>query len=301
MKLLKFNFEPLVTIGIPTYNRPIELHKAIEASISQSYKNLEIIISDNSSTDPMVERLCLEYVKKDNRITYVRHIQNYGPQFNYKYVLENANGKYHMFLADDDWLSENYIFECVNILENSDFSIVFGDMNFYDINYSFIRTCPQISFEEDRASERMEKYCKTAIQSCLSYGLVRLEDVKSLLRNGIPRLPEDWIYMLKILYIGKGKHLPNISYNALNNGSSKDIDGLKKVFNLPHLTQDNFWQIMAENIVESILYDEFYQTRLEKSERISLALQVNNALMKNDMKPNIISRVINKLRRIYGK
>lgn len=298
---MKSNFEPLVTIGIPTYNRPIELHKAIETSINQSYKNLEIIISDNSSPDSMVERLCLEYVKKDNRITYVRHIQNYGPQFNYKYVLENANGKYHMFLADDDWLSENYILECVNILENSDFSIVFGDMKFYGIDYSFLKTCPQVSFEEDNASERMEKYCKTAIQSCLSYGLVRLEDVKSLLQNDIPRLPEDWIYMLKILYIGKGKYLPNISYNALNNGSSKDIEGLRKAFNLPHLTQDNFWQIMSENIVESILYDEFYQTRLDKNERISLALKLNNALMQNDIKPSFLTRVKNKLRRIYGK
>lgn len=301
MKSLKSNSEPLVTIGIPTYNRPIELQKAIEASINQSYRNLEIIISDNCSPDPKVEELCREYADKDHRIKYTKHHQNLGPQFNYKFVLENANGKYHIFLADDDWLSENYIFECVNILENSNYSIVFGEMNFYNENYSFIKSCHQVSFDTNIAHERMEIYCKTAIQSCLSYGLVRLRDVKNLLSNDVPRLPEDWIYMLKILYIGRGKYLPNISYNALNNGSSKDIEGLRKAFNLPHLTHDNFWQLMAENIVESILYDEFYQTRLDKSERISLALKVNNALMINNIKLTLLQRIKRKLLRILKR
>lgn len=293
--------EPLVTIAIPTYNRPKEIIKAVESAMHQTYRNLEIFISDNCSPDEQVEQICRKYAQEDKRIRYIRQPENKGPLHNYNYLLENATGQYHIYLADDDWLSENYIFECVNILENSDFSIVFGDMKFYGIDYSFLRACPQVSFEDDNANERIKKYCLTAIGSCLSYGLVKTELVKHTLQNTQPRLPEDWIYMIKILFSGKGKYLPQISYNALNNGASKNIEGLRKFFNLPHLNEKNFWSLMAENIVESILYDEFYQTRLEKSERIFLALQTNNALMKNDIKPNIISRIINKLRRIYGK
>lgn len=290
--------EPLVTIAIPTYNRPKEIINAIESAIHQTYNNLEIFISDNCSPNEQVEQICRKYANKDKRIRYIRQPQNKGPLSNYNYLLENANGKYHIYLADDDWLSENYIFECVNILENSDYSIVFGDMKFYDTDYSFIRTCPQVSFEEENPNERMNKYSLTAIESCLSYGLVRTSLVKDTLQNTQPRLPEDWIYMVKILFSGKGKYLPQISYNALNNGASKSIEGLRKFFNLPHLNDNNFWQLMAENIVESILYDEFYQTRLNKSERISLALQINNTLMQNDIKPNIVTKVKNKLKRI---
>ena len=293
--------EPLVTIAIPTYNRPKEIVKAIESAINQTYQNLEIFISDNCSSDEQVEQICRKYAQEDKRIRYVRQTENKGPLHNYNYLLENATGKYHIYLADDDWLSENYIFECVNILENSDFSVVFGDMKFYDTDYSFIRTCPQVSFEEDNPTERIKKYSLTAIGSCLSYGLVRTELVKNTLQKTQPRLPEDWIYMIKILFSGKGKYLKNISYNALNNGASKNIEGLRKFFNLPHLNEKNFWSLMSENIVESILYDEFYQTRLEKNERISLALKINNALMQNDIKPTFFTRVKNKLRRIYGK
>jgi glycosyltransferase involved in cell wall biosynthesis len=291
----------LVTIGIPTYNRPNELKKAIESAINQSYKNLEIIISDNCSTDILVEQLCRNYVSRDNRIVYFRQKENIGPILNYKYVSDNASGKYHIFLADDDWLSENYIEECVNTLENTDYSIAFGKMKFYDTDYSFIKSCPQVEFKENDSEYRIEKYCKTAIYSCLSYGVVKTQVLKEMMQHTHVRLGEDWLHMIKILFFGKGKYLSNISYNALNNGSSKDINSLKKAFNLPHLTQDNFWQFMAENIVESILYDDFYQTRLDKSDRISLALKVNNALMKNDIKPSFLTRVKNKLRRIYGK
>jgi glycosyltransferase involved in cell wall biosynthesis len=293
--------EPLVTIAIPTYNRPQEIIKAIESAIHQTYNNLEIFISDNCSPNEQVEQVCRKYALEDKRIRYIRQPENKGPLSNYNYLLENATGKYHIYLADDDWLSENYIFECVNILENSDYSIVFGDMKFYDTDYSFIRTCPQVSFEEDSANERMKKYSLTAINSCLSYGLVRTSLVKNTIKNTQPRLPEDWIYMIKILFSGKGKYLPQISYNALNNGASKSIEGLRKFFNLPHLNDNNFWNLMAENIIESILYDDFYQTRLDKSERISLALQANNALMKNDQKSHIIKRILRKLRGLYAR
>jgi len=49
---------PLVSIGIPTYNRPNELKIAIESIVNQKYNNLEIIVSDNCSSDPAVEKLC---------------------------------------------------------------------------------------------------------------------------------------------------------------------------------------------------------------------------------------------------
>lgn len=295
------NNNPLVSIGIPTYNRPQELQKAIEALINQSYKNLEIIISDNCSPNLLVEELCREYSKKDTRIKYYRQDENIGMARNGEFVLNKASGQYYIWCMDDDWLSNNFIQDSVDfLLKNPDYSIVFGNMNFYNLEYSLIRKCPQISFDNEYFQDRMLEYCKSAISSSLSFGLTKTVLMQEAYTTKM-RLPEDWIFMIKTLFFGKGKYLPKISYNALNNGSSKDIDGLKKAFNLPHLTQDNFWEIMSENIVESILYDEFYQTRLDKNERISLALKLNNALMQNDIKPSFLTRVKNKLRRIYGK
>jgi len=292
---------PLVTIGIPTYNRPSYVVKAIQSALNQTYKNIEIMISDNCSDDINVEKICRDYCNQDMRITYFRQSENRGSLFNYNYLLEKAKGKYHIYLADDDWLSEMYIEQCVDFLENhNDYSIVFGNMIFYDADYKFVRRCPQVDFNENAYEERIAKYCLTGIMSLLSYGLTRTDLVKTTLENHTHRLPEDWIYMIKILFHGKGHYINTISYNALNNGASRNIEGLRKHYNLPHLTHDNFWHLMSEYIVDSIIFDQFYQDKLSKEEKISLALCANNALMQNKIKLPIIKRIINKLKRMYN-
>lgn len=293
--------KPLVTLSIPTYNRPKEIEKAILSAVNQTYKNLEILIADNCSPNEDVTKICLKYQASDSRIKYHRHEKNMGPLYNYNYLLEQAKGKYHIYLADDDWLSETYIEQSVDFLENhNDYSIVFGDMIFYDTDYKFVRRCPQVDFNENAYEERIAKYCLTGIMSLLSYGLTRTDFVKTTLENCTPRLPEDWILMIKILFHGKGHYINTISYNVLNNGASRSIEGLRKHFNLPHLTHDNFWNLMSENIVDSIIFDQFYQDKLSKKEKISLALCANNALMQNTIKLPIIKRIINKLKRMYN-
>ncbi len=293
------NRKPLVTIGIPTYNRPSELKKAINSVIHQNYKNLEIIISDNCSSNKEVEKLCLEYSKKDKRIKYFRQKENIGMARNGEFLLNNARGEYYLWCMDDDWISANFINVAIDFLiKNKDYSIVFGNMNVYNKDYILIKKCIQFSFDEVNYEERLLKYTQTAIISSLSFGLLKTELMKNAYTSKM-RLPEDWIFMMKTLSDGKGKYIPNISYNALNNGSSQNIESLKIAFNLPNLTQDNFWNIMSENIVESIIFDDFYQDKLSKEERISLALSINNSLMKNNIKTNIFKRVLNKVRRIY--
>ena len=98
----------LVSVGIPTYNRPQGLRLALECVTLQTYKNLEIIISDNFSTNPEVELVIKEYKDKDQRIRYFRNSENIGATKNFDLVLEKATGKYFMWAADDDeWDNEH--------------------------------------------------------------------------------------------------------------------------------------------------------------------------------------------------
>ena len=62
--------ESSVSIGLPVYNGEKFIRNAIDSILSQSYKNFELIISDNASTDSTQE-ICLEYAKNDNRIKYL--------------------------------------------------------------------------------------------------------------------------------------------------------------------------------------------------------------------------------------
>lgn len=94
--------QSLVSIGIPTYNRPELLARAIASARNQTYPNLEIIVSDNASPDPRVEAVCREAVAADPRIQYFRQPKNIGALPNFEFTLLQASGDYFTWFADDD-------------------------------------------------------------------------------------------------------------------------------------------------------------------------------------------------------
>lgn len=101
--------QPLVSVGLPVYNRPEGLRRTLECFINQTYTNIEIIIADNCSPNPEVEKIAREYLEKDQRISYYRHNENKGWGYNTVFVIEKANGDYFMRATDDDWWDCSYI------------------------------------------------------------------------------------------------------------------------------------------------------------------------------------------------
>jgi len=108
--------EPLVSIGIPTYDRAEGLKDTLECMIGQTYENIEIIISDNCSPDTEVSRVINEFLEKDSRIKYFRQEENIGAFSNFKFVEEQAIGEYFMWVADDDLWNKTFIQVGLNFL-----------------------------------------------------------------------------------------------------------------------------------------------------------------------------------------
>lgn len=105
---------PLVTIGIPTYNRfDGYFPRALEAALTQDYPNLEIVVSDNASTDG-TEAFMRSL--DDPRVKYVRHPSNIGAHANFNACLENATGDYFLLFHDDDMIDPEFISSCVRAL-----------------------------------------------------------------------------------------------------------------------------------------------------------------------------------------
>lgn len=101
------NNSPLVSVGITTYNNPKGLRRTLMCITKQTYKNLEIIVSNDCSPSKETETIVREFIKKDARIRYFSQKVNKGSHFNYKFVLRKATGKYFMWADDDDcWLPE---------------------------------------------------------------------------------------------------------------------------------------------------------------------------------------------------
>lgn len=123
--------DPLVSIGIPTWNRGHFLKEVIDSVTRQTYSNLEIIICDNASTDCTAE---IVRGIKDDRIRYFRNDRNIGQFPNWNLCLAKANGRYFKILQSDDKLAIEFLAKTVPILEaNHSISIVltgqrlFGD------------------------------------------------------------------------------------------------------------------------------------------------------------------------------
>ena len=100
----------LVSVVITTYRRPPEIvNRAIKSVINQTYRNLEIIIIDDSPDDfkerKDVEKMILSIKEKDKRIRYIKHTENKGACAARNTGIVNSHGNFIAFLDDDDeWL-----------------------------------------------------------------------------------------------------------------------------------------------------------------------------------------------------
>lgn len=92
----------LISVVIPVYNVEKYLPQCLDSVISQSYKNLEILVVDDGSTDKS-GLICDEYAERDKRIA-VYHTANHGLSAARNYALDRATGDYIAFLDSDDWL-----------------------------------------------------------------------------------------------------------------------------------------------------------------------------------------------------
>ncbi len=112
--------KPLVSIGIPTYNRAdFYLRNALESALNQDYENIEIILSDNASEDS-TESLAAEY--SCDRLNYIKHKENIGAHNNFNFCLSEARGQYFLLLHDDDAIDPDLVSSCMAAL-GGDFEV----------------------------------------------------------------------------------------------------------------------------------------------------------------------------------
>lgn len=123
--------EALVSIVVPVYNVEAYLNKCIESVTSQTYKNLEIILVDDGSTDNC-PGICDEWEKKDNRVKVV-HKSNAGLGMARNTGMDNANGQYIFFVDSDDTIDVHTVEKCLSCAESTGACVVaFYGCDVYD-------------------------------------------------------------------------------------------------------------------------------------------------------------------------
>jgi glycosyltransferase involved in cell wall biosynthesis len=116
MSLQKNSQQSLVSVIVPVYNRSMYLKQAIQSALNQTYKNIEIIVSDDCS--PESPQTIVESFD-DSRIRFRRNQSNLGVAGNIITTIKEARGKYIASLNDDDLWNENFLEKLVPQLENN--------------------------------------------------------------------------------------------------------------------------------------------------------------------------------------
>mgnify|MGYP001097733458 CR=1 FL=1 len=114
---------PKVSVGLPVFNGEKYMAQAIESVLNQSFTDIELIISDNASTDS-TQQISEHYAARDPRIRYYRHEVNRGATWNFNHAFELARGEYFNWLAHDDKLAPEFLEKCVGVLDQNPESVL---------------------------------------------------------------------------------------------------------------------------------------------------------------------------------
>lgn len=105
-----------VGIGVPVFNGEDFLVDCLDSIASQDHEDWNVLISDNASSDATPE-ICREFVRRDERFSYVRQPVNLGAAGNYNYVMDNSVGDLYKMAAHDDCLAPGFLRLCVEALD----------------------------------------------------------------------------------------------------------------------------------------------------------------------------------------
>ena len=236
---------PPVSIGLPVRNGAAVVDTAIRAVLTQDYADLELVISDNASTDSTAE-ICRSYERDDPRVRYHRQPNNIGATANFVQVMRLARGTFFKWIGDDDWLEPGYLSSCLErfaaddrlILVTTEQVLIGQDGQMCPTAYT------GCGLSSDRPVERFAEYLRLLARSQLVldplYGLMRREAVIAIPRRNIVR--EDEIFAAKLALAGPWDHVPVVL--AHRGWKIERLAWLARRLDVP------FWQVWAANLVQ---------------------------------------------------
>ena len=197
------NRQALVSIGLPVYNGARFLSQALESLLGQSYRNIELIISDNASTDATRE-ICQSYASLDRRVRHSRLTENIGGVPNHNRVFEAAKGEYFMWSSHDDLWAPTYVEKCVAALEEDRGAVLaYSKARVIDERGETKRVLEvQHTANSPRPADRFREF--TALSSILeaSYGVMRLSVARRT--AGLPPHPgNDRLFLAELALYGR--------------------------------------------------------------------------------------------------
>jgi Glycosyl transferase family 2 len=192
---------PLVSIGVPVYNGERYLRQCLDSLQAQTCTDMEIVISDNASTDG-TWAICTEAAQRDQRVRAVRQPQNLGAPANWNFTARQARGRFFKWASASD--------TCAPRMADESVVLAFGRTCFVEDDGRELGVFDRdFSVEDARPHERFRRVChKLSINNAQS-GLIRMD---ALRRTRLDRLYPggDLVLMAELAMQGKWKLIDEV-------------------------------------------------------------------------------------------
>lgn len=201
-----------ISIIIPVYNAEDKLHRCLDSVLKQSYKDIEVIIINDGSTDGSLS-ICESYKSKDNRVIIIDK-KNAGVSAARNSGLRIATGKYIQFVDSDDFVNENMSERLVEKIKENDSDVVICGYHRIEKNrvtdkFSKETTISEICDFKDKFSEIF----KGALFNVPWNKLYKREKIKEYFKENLC-IGEDLLFNLSyFLYCDKIKIIEDCLYN----------------------------------------------------------------------------------------
>lgn len=180
-----------VSIIVPVYNVERHLEKCLDSLINQTFKEFEVILVDDGSSDSS-SKICDEYLKKDERIVVI-HKKNEGVSVARNIGINTAKGKYILFCDSDDYVEKDWCETLYKLqIDNSKY---FNMCGYFNINYR----------------EKMNKYIKRIIENNKELSIINAGDFYLLYENQVFNPLWNKIYELDIIKKNRIQFEKNLS------------------------------------------------------------------------------------------
>jgi glycosyltransferase involved in cell wall biosynthesis len=277
--------EPLITVIVPIFNVQDYLNRCIDSILNQTYKNLEIILIDDGSTDSS-GNICDKYAVNDFRISVI-HKENEGPSVARNIGIAKASGEFISFIDSDDYIAPNMIEFLYDKIKTKKVNIaICGRYYVFENGYINAKGKKNLDIVMN-AEDAIRKMCSTNYFDMSCCDRLFEKSLFDLIRFPEYKLCEDWCVIYKLFDKAK-----KISYNSTplyyyyqrRNSNSRDIsvsiESLtvsRQMLNFvkikyPHIVKHAAALLVFTNIS---VYDNYIKYRLPCNSALKLQIKIN--------------------------
>jgi glycosyltransferase involved in cell wall biosynthesis len=204
---------PKLSIGLPVYNGEKLVARSIESLLAQDYRDFELVIADNQSTDG-TSAICRRYAQSDPRIRYVVNESNIGAAANHNRVVELARGEYFKWAAHDDECFPTMLSRCVETMDGAppDAVMVYPQSVIIDEFSNVIGEYKRsIASDESAPHRRLAAVLLNVELGTPMYGIMRTSALrKTRLIEGFHS--SDFVLFAELAMLGKIKEVPEMLF-----------------------------------------------------------------------------------------